>query len=427
MSTYSNGKVSKATDGNLLALADDLVKHTFAVAEYLRSNNYPQPTFAPDSVGRPETPEYVQLRSSLKKTLENLQHLVEGPKVHVRNLCCQGYEIAAIQVALDFNFFTIVPAKGQISLEQLAKQAGVDLDRTSRIIRLLATEFIFHEPSPGYIAHSTTSYLLHVDEEVRATLHYSVDEMLQAASSTADNVKASPLEYDSALTPFTTRHDLPIFDYYGKDTKRSIRFAKAMAGWSKMNLNLNALKDAFPWGKLNGTVVDVGGGSGKVAITLAQNFPNLDFVVQDSADMYAAGQELLTDDVRGRVSFMQHSFFEPQPQGDAAAFILRACALNWCDADVVTMFRSLVPGLERSKPDTPLLINDLMGPVPGTLTRDFERGLRQIDLIMLVCFGGKLRTEKEFGALLKRADERFEVRSYTPEGLMGLLEVYLRR
>ncbi len=37
-----------------------------------------------------------------------------------------------------------------------------------------------------------------------------------------------------------------------------------------MNLNYNALKDSFPWGDLNGTVVDVGGGSGKVSITLAQ-------------------------------------------------------------------------------------------------------------------------------------------------------------
>lgn len=160
---------------------------------------------------------------------------------------------------------------------------------------------------------------------------------------------------------------------------------------------------------------------------MTQHFPDLNFVVQDSADMHAAGQSLLTDDIRGRVSFMQHSFFEPQPIGDAAAFILRACALNWCDRDVVRMFRALVPGLERSKPTTPLLINDLVVPVQGTLTRDFERGLRQIDLIMLVGFGGKLRTAAEFGALLKEADERYEIRNFRPEGLMGLLEVYLRR
>ena len=143
--------------------------------------------------------------------------------------------------------------------------------------------------------------------------------------------------------------------------------------------------------------------------------------------MRAEGQSLLTDDIRDRVSFMQHSFFEPNPIGDAAAFIMRACALNWCDADVVTMFCGIVKGLENSKPTTPLLINDLVMPVQGTMTRDLERGLRQIDQIMLVSFGGKLRTEVEFEALLKQADERYEVRSCRFDGLMGLIEVYLKR
>ncbi|KAJ5096377.1 S-adenosyl-L-methionine-dependent methyltransferase [Penicillium alfredii] len=428
MSTHTNGTVSKDTSrSGLLALAEDVSRQTQAIAEYLRANDYAQPTFAHDSISRPDTIEYAQLHSGLKRSLEDLQYLVEGPKKHFRTLCCQGYELAAIQVALDFNFFSIVPAEGQISLEELAKQAGVDLDRTRRIVRLLATEFIFQEPNPGYVAHNPSSYLLHQDEEIRSTLHYTVDEMFKAASATADSVKASPLEYNSVLTPFSTRHGLQIFNFYENDASRSVRFAKAMAGWAKLNLNINALKEAFPWKDLKGTVVDVGGGSGKVSITLARNFPTLDFIVQDSADMHAAGQSLLTDDVRDRVSFMQHSFFEPQPVGDAAAFILRACALNWSDRDVVQMFRSLVPGLERSKPTTPLLINDLILPPQGSLTRDFERGVRQIDLIMLVGFGGKLRTEAEFAALLKEADERYEIHSFHPEGLMGLLEVYLRR
>ena len=174
MAPQTNGTVSKATDrSDLLAIADDVVRQTQAIVEYLQANKYAQSTFAPDSIGRPETLEYAKLHSGLKRSLEDLQYLVEGPKRHFRTLCCQGYELAAIQVALDFNFFGIVPAKGQISLEELAKQAGVDLDRTRRIVRLLAAEFIFQEPTPGYVAHNPSSYLLHKDEEVRSTLHYT--------------------------------------------------------------------------------------------------------------------------------------------------------------------------------------------------------------------------------------------------------------
>ncbi|KAJ5201516.1 S-adenosyl-L-methionine-dependent methyltransferase [Penicillium cinerascens] len=428
MSHNSNGtRVERVEKATILALAEDITQKTKDITEYLQANGYDQPTDSATSSRYPDTVEYAVLYGKLKRCLEDLNYLVEGPKRHFRELCCQGYELAAIQVALEFGFFEIVPLEGQISIEALAEKAGVDFDRTCRIVRLLVTEFIFQEPVPGVIAHNPSSYLLHVDEEIRSTLHYTLDEMLKAASATADNVKASPLEYDSALTPFATLHGIPIFKFYEKDTQRSIRFAKAMAGWAKLNLNINALKEAFPWDELKGTVVDVGGGSGKVSITLAQSFPGLKFIVQDSVDMHAAGQALLTDETRDRVSFMQHSFFDPQPVGGAAAFILRACALNWSDRDVVTMFRSLVPGLERSESTTPLLINDLVLPPQGTLTRDFERGLRQIDLIMLVGFGGKLRTQSEFAALLKEADERYEIRNFYPEGLMGLLEVYLQR
>lgn len=171
--TLDNGTSPRTRDADLLALADNIAKQTKAVVEYLRLNNHPQPTFAADAIARPETPEYAKLYGSLKQTLENLDHLVKGPKGHFRELCCQGYELAATQVALDFNFFSIVPAEGKISLAELAQQAGVDLDRTGRIVRLLATEFIFHEPIPGYIAHSPSSFLLHLDEEIRSTVHYT--------------------------------------------------------------------------------------------------------------------------------------------------------------------------------------------------------------------------------------------------------------
>nr|XP_036579355.1 o-methyltransferase [Colletotrichum truncatum]KAF6786902.1 o-methyltransferase [Colletotrichum truncatum] len=235
----TNGSSSECSDGgNLLALANSILQQTQDIVEYLRLNSYPSPTFAVESIDRPETLEYLTLHDGLKRSLEDLKYLVEGPKMHFRALCCQGYELAGIQVALEFNFFTLVPAEGQISLEELAKRSGVDLDRTSRVVRLLVTESIFKEPTPGYISHNPSSYLLYKDEEIRSTLQYTTDEMLKAASSTADNVRASPDAYDSALTPFSTRHGLPIFDYYEKDPQRSLRFAKAMAGWAKCNAHL---------------------------------------------------------------------------------------------------------------------------------------------------------------------------------------------
>lgn len=159
-------------------------------------------------------------------------------------------------------------------------------------------------------------------------------------------------------------------------------------------------------------------------------FPHLNFVVQDgSTNMLAEGRALLTDDVKGRITFAQQNFFEPQPQRQndpAAAYLLRQCTHNWCDRDVVTMFRSLVPGLESSGPATPLLINDIIMPEPGeNWPRLLERDVRQVDMIMLINCGSKQRTKTEFEALLKEADARYEIRKVHATGRLGLLEVYL--
>ena len=143
--------------------------------------------------------------------------------------------------------------------------------------------------------------------------------------------------------------------------------------------------------------------------------------------MLAEGRESLHDDLRGRVTFTKHNFFEPQPIRDAAAFLIRQCTHNWVDRDVVTIFKSFVSGLEHSGPHTPLLINDIIIPKPGTWPRHQERLVRQVDMIMLVNCGAKERTKAEFESLLREADPRYEIRNSFGNGPLGLLEVYLNR
>lgn len=83
-----------------------------------------------------------------------------------------GYDLAAFQIALDFDFFALVPAEGEISLEELVNKAGLDRDRTSRVVRLLITHRFFQEHKPGFISHNSFFIALQ-DEELRALVHYS--------------------------------------------------------------------------------------------------------------------------------------------------------------------------------------------------------------------------------------------------------------
>lgn len=450
MADQSNAPVS------ILGLAQGILELSQDMTKYFQANNLVAPIFALDSQDPPDTPEYRRLHAALKTSLEDLQRLIDGPKKWLRVFCATGYDLGALQVALDFEFFQLVPARGEITLDNLAAQAGLDVDRTARVVRQLRTYRIFEELKPTVISHSSTSLAMQQDEELRAVVHYSLDEMLKAAADCNLAFKEHPYEAHQNKNPFVTRHGVGIFEYYKNNPDKARRFAKAMAGLRKLDRHLDyLLKDGFNWSALQGTVVDCGGCNGHISKSLAevcftaprssrfrllglvalvpdfrelQMYPDLNFIVQDSnADMLDEGQKSLPDHLRGRVAFSQHSFFEPQPVKNAAAFLIRQCTHNWADKEVVTIFKGFVPGLENSSPDTPLLINDIIIPEPGAWPRHQERIVRQVDMIMLVNCGAKQRTKAEFEALLKEADDRYEIRNVFDNGPLGLLEVYLRR
>ena len=85
----------------------------------------------------------------------------------------RGYEIAVFQIALDFGFFTLVPGEGDISEEELANKAGLDRDRTGRVMRFLITHRFFQESRSGFFSHSFFSIALLRDDEIRSVVHYS--------------------------------------------------------------------------------------------------------------------------------------------------------------------------------------------------------------------------------------------------------------
>lgn len=150
-------------------------------------------------------------------------------------------------------------------------------------------------------------------------------------------------------------------------------------------------------------------------------------MVQDiSQEMLAQSEEMVIQELEGRVTFQQHDFFDTQPVVDANAFFLRQCLHNNNDDNCVKIIRALVPALEKCGKDTPLLINDVIMPESGTMTRHEEHHLRQVDICMMVTLGAKQRTENEFENLLTQADPRLKIMKVWPNPFgVGLLEVHL--
>ncbi|KAH9905662.1 putative O-methyltransferase [Xylariomycetidae sp. FL2044] len=413
------------------------------ICAYFSRHGSPRPTF--DSYGGefPEDAEYEAIRASLNDVAVDLLTLVNGPKITLRDMFFSHYDLAAMQVALDRHFFHHIPLPSDIadghsasqgasrSVVEIAAKSGMDEGRTGALLKLLVSRRILQQvKQPGssaeHFKHTSLSASLVRDAEWHALGDMKLDDMFKASSQLSAAISRSPNASDANRSAFQHCFGMPIYQYYEQDPERGKRFSQAMSSWSKVNEKRAELRDSFPWGSLgDGKVVDVGGGSGHISMNLAREFPSLRFVVQDRSTVQLGHNQ---DHHTGRVSFQQHDFFSPQPVHDASAFLLRQILHNYHDEDGVRIIRALVPALEKCSPETPVLVNEIILPGAGTVTKFEEHLLRQADVSMMVVLGAKQRSREDWDRLFKDADQRFEIVNThaNPLGL-GMLRVHLIR
>ncbi|KAF1848831.1 S-adenosyl-L-methionine-dependent methyltransferase [Cucurbitaria berberidis CBS 394.84] len=412
---------------SIASLAADISALSMRVSSYLDANYHGQPDFTPTSVALPETPEFEALRNQVNDSALDLLRLVNGPKNTFRTLFFSHMDLAAAQVALSQKFFEHVPDdKVGISAAEVAMRAGMDEDRTTRLLKMLATHRIFEEQINGKFRHTASSSFLRTSA-FNAMCEASLDDFFKATSEMNAWIEQSPYSMGLEDSAFHKRFGATFYGHYEENPAKATRFSNAMNEWSLIDDNFAILRDRFDWLSLtNAKVVDVGGGNGHVSIDLANEFPFLTFTVQDlSTHQLSTAQ---AHDVQNRVTFQQYNFFTPQPIHDAGVYLCRAIFHNHNDEDSIKMLRSLIPALEDRSDDPRILINDIIVPerAEGAVTRAEENQHRQMDLLMLALFGAKERTKRDWKRLLEEVDPRLEILSmhYNPRGA-GLIEVRL--
>lgn len=159
-----------ASKSEILQNAREVLKRAEQIVSYLEKNNHDEPSLKPTSCSIPNDAAYEALRIPLNNAAEELLRLVNGPLNWLRLFFCTHHDLAAWQVALDFEFFKAVPLEGSISLSEMAKVVGMDEDRIGRVMRLLVTQRVFVEVETDMFQHNATSALIAKDEAINAVI-----------------------------------------------------------------------------------------------------------------------------------------------------------------------------------------------------------------------------------------------------------------
>jgi hypothetical protein len=207
------------------------------------------------------------------------------------------------------------------------------------------------------------------------------------------------------MTPFELNFGCSFFAHKQKYPAARQRFATVVSGVTGYNRGDEAA-EAWDWGSTRGTVVDVAGSLGYIAIAIAKRAHALTFIVEDLPDLTdRANAHIKASGVAERVSFLGHDMFTPQPDAakGARAYFLSHILHDWADDKCQEILKHIVAVME---PSSSILLFERVLPEPGQMLEFEEADIRAHDLSMFSLLGAKERSVKDFEVLMKSVDPR---------------------
>jgi len=277
---------------------------------------------------------------------------------------------------------------GPQSCVALATSTGSDAPSLFRLMRALSSVGIFAHLGRGHFALSRLA------ERLQTGVHGSLRAMVITIGEIHYQACGSLLHSVQTGSPaFNTVFGASLFDYLQQNTDAADAFNQGMANVSSMLAY--AVLMAYDFAGIS-SIVDVGGGQGKLLEKILQFNPDITGTVFDTASTIEGAQQGFGGDLRKRrCSYVVGDFFTSVPQG-ADAYLLCGVIHDWDDRRALRILRNCRRAMtEKGR----LLIVDMV--VPDTDATSFSKLL---DLNMLAMTGGRERTQAEFRALLDAAD-----------------------
>jgi hypothetical protein len=323
------------------------------------------------------------------------------PPIGILNLIMGKWVAQALYVAAKLGIADLLK-DGPRPCDELARANQVDTSSLYRILRALASVGVFAEEGDRRFALTPMAECLRSDVpgSLRSMAIMGGEEWhWRPWGDILASVKTGERAFDRL-------YGSGLFEYLGQDPGAAAVFDGAMTGWSGQTAS--AVAAAYDFSGI-GTLVDVGGGQGKLIATLLKANPGMKGILYDLPQvMDGAREALASEGVADRCRAVGGSFFEEVPEG-GDAYVLRHIIHDWADEPATTILancRRAMGGAGR------ILLLEMVIP-PGN---DPDLG-KKLDLEMLVMAGGRERTEAEYRDLLSAAGFRLERIVPTPSPL----------
>ncbi|KAL8989010.1 MAG: hypothetical protein Q9177_002003, partial [Variospora cf. flavescens] len=369
-------------------LAESISENTRIVDTFFLDHNLSAPSF---DTGSPlkvviNDEKVAGARFAAIAAMHELKCLMLGPTESLMSV--ESEDMLSLQAIYRYQIDQNLGIGEQISFETLSARCALNVIDLQRILRYAMTNFVFYEPQPGLVAHTSLSKALAQDVRLRSYIEQRPwtpcsDMVIQAVNHS----RYVPLAFEGVRSKFelemlrlvgvlkgfalSQNTDKGLYEELHQHPVRQRRWTNAMSAIASQK-DFEFILDSFDWLRYTGgTVVDVGGGSGTISEGLALRLPGLNFIVQDHEEVIRHAN--VNPKLKGRIEFMPYSFFDEQPAKYAEVYYFRNIFHNWPDEQCVIILQKLIPAL---KPGAHIIIDDFGLQAPLILPAYQERTQR---------------------------------------------------
>ena len=273
--------------------------------------------------------------------LNRLQQRMVPPQAAMMDLITGAWTAQAITAAADLGVADAL-AKAPLSADELAAAVNADPDALSRLLRALISRGIFRQHRDGRYE------LTPLADTPRSNADVSIAGFARWLGSPEHREHWSHVA-DAVRTGRAVIPELrgkPAFEYLADEPQLAEIFNRAMTSVSELSIApVIGAYDFSPYP----TIVDVGGGQGRLLAAILAATPTARGVLFDLPQVVAGAPTLLREHhAQDRVRIVEGSFFERVPEnGDA--YVLKNVIHDWPDADAVHILRNIRTAADAGK------------------------------------------------------------------------------